>query len=77
MENNDGSPHVLTAKDVPVRAFWSVIVYDADGFIPENDLGVYSYNNITAEPKRTFMDRALARIGVGDPVCCWCGTKVA
>jgi hypothetical protein len=48
--NNDGTPHVVTAKDVPIRAFWSIIVYDADGFIPENDLGIYSYNNITAEP---------------------------
>ena len=50
VENNDGTPHVLTAKDVPVRAFWSVIVYDAKGFIPENDLGIYSYNNVTAKP---------------------------
>ena len=48
--DNDGTPHVVTAKDVPVRAFWSVIVYDADGFIPANDLGIYSYNNITAAP---------------------------
>jgi len=48
---NDGSPHVLDVpKDVPVRAFWSVIVYDANGFIPENDLGLYSYNNVTAKP---------------------------
>jgi hypothetical protein len=38
------------AKDVPVRAFWSVIVYDANGFIPEKDLGIYSYNNVTAKP---------------------------
>ena len=27
-----------------------MIVYDADGFIPADDLGVYSYNNVTAEP---------------------------
>ncbi len=48
---NDGTPHVLNVpKDVPVRAFWSVIVYDANGFIPENDLGIYSYNNVTAKP---------------------------
>jgi hypothetical protein len=47
---NDGTPHVLTVKDVPVRAFWSVIVYDANGFIPENDLGIYSYNNVSAKP---------------------------
>jgi hypothetical protein len=33
-----------------VRTFWSVIIYDANGFIPENDLGVYSYNNVTAKP---------------------------
>ena len=51
VEKNDGSPHVLNVqKDVPVRAFWSVIVYDADGFIPQNDLGIYSYNNVTAKP---------------------------
>jgi hypothetical protein len=35
---------------VPVREFWSFIVYGADGFIPANDLGGYSYNNVTAEP---------------------------
>ena len=50
VENNDGTPHVVTAKDVPVRAFWSVIVYDAKGFIADNDLGVYSYNDVTAKP---------------------------
>ena len=51
VEKNDGTPHVLNVpKDVPVRAFWSVTVYDADGFIPENDLGIYSYNNVTAQP---------------------------
>ena len=51
VENNDGTPHLLKVpKDVPVRAFWSVIVYDADGFIPENELGIYSYNNVTAQP---------------------------
>ena len=51
VENNDGAPHVLNGpQDVPVRAFWSVIVYDANGFIPENDLGIYSYNNVTAKP---------------------------
>ena len=51
VEKNDGTPHVLNVpKDVPVRAFWSVIVYDANGFIPENDLGVYSYNSVTAKP---------------------------
>ena len=51
VEKNDGTPHVLNVpQDVPVRAFWSVTVYNADGFISENDLGVYSYNNVTAKP---------------------------
>jgi hypothetical protein len=51
VERNDGTPHVLNVpKDVPVRAFWSVIVYDADGFIPENELGIYSYNSVSAKP---------------------------
>ena len=50
VEKNDGTPHVLNVpKDVPVRAFWSVIVYDANGFIPENELGIYSYNNVSAK----------------------------
>jgi len=49
VEKNDGNLYALTAKDVPVNAFWSITVYNADGFIDVNDLGVYSYNNITAK----------------------------
>jgi hypothetical protein len=33
-----------------VPALWSVTVYDADGFIPKNDLVIYSYNSVTARP---------------------------
>ncbi len=47
---NDGTPHSVTVKDVPIDAFWSVTVYNADGFIDENPLGVYSFNNVTATP---------------------------
>jgi len=47
---NDGSPHALTAKDIPVDAFWSITVYNADGYIDENELGAYSFNNATARP---------------------------
>jgi hypothetical protein len=46
---NDGTPHVVTVKDVPVNAFWSITVYGADGFIKENPEGRYSYNNVTAK----------------------------
>ena len=48
-EKNDGTPHTITVKDVPVDAFWSITVYNSKGYIEENDLGVYSYNNVTAK----------------------------
>lgn len=37
----------LVMRDVPVDAFWSVSVYDADGFFEPNDRGVYSVNSVT------------------------------
>ena len=48
-EKDDGTPYSVTVKDVPVNAFWSIIVYDEKGFIPENDMKTYSFNNKTAE----------------------------
>ena len=50
VEKNDGTPYSVTAKDVPVDAFWSIIVYDEKGFIPENEMKSYSFNNVTAVP---------------------------
>jgi hypothetical protein len=47
---NDGKTvYRLTVKDVPVDGFWSVIVYDKDGYIPKNTQGAYSINSITAQ----------------------------
>lgn len=49
-KHNDGmTAHSVTAKDVPVDGFWSITVYNAKGFMQENDLGVYSFNNVSAE----------------------------
>jgi len=48
--NEGKTAYMVTAKDVPVDAFWSVTVYNADGYLEANDLGVNSYNNFTAEP---------------------------
>jgi hypothetical protein len=49
-QKNDGqTPHVLTVpKDVPVDGFWSISLYNPDGFFQKNDLGAYSLNNSTA-----------------------------
>lgn len=48
---NDGETrHAVTVGDVPVDAFWSVTVYNAEGYLEPNDLGVNSFNDITATP---------------------------
>lgn len=44
--------HALTVKDVPVNAFWSITVYNADGYLEANDRGVNSYNNFSAQPNK-------------------------
>lgn len=49
-EKNDGkTPYVVTVKDVPVDGFWSITVYNKDGYMEKNDQNVYSYNNVTAK----------------------------
>jgi hypothetical protein len=39
----------LTVKDVPVDGFWSVSLYNADGYFPTDTGGRVSVNNLTAE----------------------------
>ena len=41
--------HKLVAKDVPVDGFWSITVYNADGYMQANPFNAYSLNNITAQ----------------------------
>ena len=49
-EKNDGNTaYVLNVKDVPVDGFWSVTVYNAEGYFEKNDVNAYSFNNITAK----------------------------
>jgi hypothetical protein len=65
-EKNDGKmAYVLTMpKDVPVEAFWSVTVYNKDGFFTPNDLHAYSLNSVTA--KRNSDGTVTIHFG-GDP----------
>jgi hypothetical protein len=48
---NDGKTvHKLTVMDVPVDGFWSISVYNANGYFERNPLNSYSLNNLTAKP---------------------------
>lgn len=40
----------LTVKDVPVEGFWSISLYNAEGYFQENELHAYNLNNLIAKP---------------------------
>jgi len=40
----------LTVKDVPVKGFWSISLYNEKGYFQQNDLNAYSLNDLTAKP---------------------------
>ena len=42
-----GQYELRVPDDVPVDAFWSISVYNADGYFEPNPVGVYSVNSIT------------------------------
>jgi hypothetical protein len=47
---NDGTTvYKLNVRNVPVDGFWSVSVYNAEGYFEKNPLNAYSVNNITAQ----------------------------
>jgi hypothetical protein len=43
-----GDYELTVGDDVPVDGFWSVSVYNADGYFEPNEQNAYSVNNITA-----------------------------
>jgi hypothetical protein len=48
--NNDGKTvYSLVVRDVPVDGFWSVSVYNAEGYFQRNPLDAYALNNVTAK----------------------------
>ena len=47
---NDGTTvHRVTVKDVPVDAFWSISVYNEQGYYEKNPLNAYTINSITGK----------------------------
>ncbi len=42
----------ITVKDVPVKAFWSISVYNKDGYFQKNKFNSYSVNNISGTPNK-------------------------
>ena len=47
-QNDGATVHKLTVKDVPVDGFWSITVYNAEGYLEPNQYNIYAVNNITA-----------------------------
>jgi hypothetical protein len=49
-KQNDGTTvYTLTVKNVPVDGFWSISVYNAQGYFEPNEHDAYSLNNLTAK----------------------------
>ena len=49
-ERNDGATiYRVTVKEVPVDAFWSISVYNAQGYYEKNPLNSYTINSITGK----------------------------
>jgi hypothetical protein len=47
---NDGKTiYKLNVKDVPVDGFWSISLYNAEGYFEPNSFDAYTLNNITAK----------------------------
>ena len=62
---NDGSTiHKLRVGDVPVDGFWSLTVYNSEGYLQPNQYNVYSVNSITA--KKSPDGSVAIQLGGGD-----------
>jgi hypothetical protein len=50
LPRNDGKTiYTLNVNDVPVDGFWSISLYNAEGYFQKNPYDAYSLNNITAK----------------------------
>jgi hypothetical protein len=46
--SHTNTPYQLRVKDVPVDGFWSISIYNQDGYFQKSNAGGYSLNNVTA-----------------------------
>jgi len=52
-ENNDGqTTYTLTVKDVPVDGFWSVSLYNKNGYFEKNQYNAYLVNSVTGTKEK-------------------------
>jgi len=51
-EPRKAGDYTLTVKDVPVDGFWSISIYNKDGYFEPNEYDSYSINNLTARPDK-------------------------
>ncbi|WP_458774562.1 DUF1214 domain-containing protein [Desulforhopalus sp. 52FAK] len=49
-EKNDGkTAYTINVKDVPVDGFWSISLYNKEGYFQKNQYNAYSVNNVTGK----------------------------
>jgi hypothetical protein len=49
VKNDGATVYKLNVKNVPVDGFWSISVYNAEGYFQKNAYNAYTLNNITAK----------------------------
>jgi hypothetical protein len=62
--NNGATAHVLTVDEVPVDGFWSISVYNAEGYFEPNDRE--AYNITSAAAKKNADGSVTIRFGACD-----------
>ncbi len=60
-QNNGETGYSLSLSNVPVDGFWSVTVYNAEGYLVENEFDAYSLNSATSVPD----DKGLVTVQFG------------